>query len=73
MAQHSEAKRAVKSFASKNDKFNLSRRYFKNIRAFIYGRNVKFFNKELQGKIKYENFINLNYALKKIFMILKKV
>ena len=56
----------------KNDKFNLSKRYFKNIRAFIYGRNVKFFNKELKGKIKYENFINLNYALKKIFMILKK-
>ncbi len=56
----------------KNDKFNLSKRYFKNIRAFIYGRNVKFFNKKLKGKIKYENFINLNYALKKIFMILKK-
>ena len=56
----------------KNDKFNLSKRYFKNIRAFIYGRNVKFFNKKLKGKIKYENFANLNYALKKIFMILKK-
>ncbi len=56
----------------RNDKFNLSKRYFKNIRAFIYGRDVKFFNKELKGKIRYENFINLNHALKKIFMILKK-
>ena len=56
----------------KNDKFNLSKKYFKNIRAFIYGRNVKFFNKELKGKIKYQNFLNLNHALKKIFMILKK-
>ena len=53
----------------KNDKFNLSKKYFKNIQAFIYGRNVKFFNKELKGKIKYKNFLNLNHALKKIFMI----
>ncbi len=56
----------------KNDKFNLSKKYFNNIRAFIYGQNVKFFNKKLEGKIKYENFENLNQALKKIFMILKK-
>jgi len=56
----------------KNDKFNLSKKYFNNIRAFIYGQNVNFFNKKLKGKIEYENFINLDKALKKIFTILKK-
>ena len=56
----------------KGDKFNLSKTYFKNIKAYIYGKNRKFFNKELKGKIKNENFYNLNSALKKVFMIIKK-
>ncbi len=56
----------------KGDKFNLSKKYFKNIKAFIYGRNKKFFNKKLKGKIKYNNFDNLNDALKKIFTIIRK-
>ena len=38
----------------------------------IYGKNKKFFNKELQGKIKHENFNNLNDALKKVFVTIKK-
>ena len=56
----------------KGDKFNLSKTYFKNIKAYIYGKNRKFFNKKLKGKIKNENFYNLNSALKKVFMIIKK-
>ena len=31
-----------------------------------------FFNKKLKGKIKYENFKNLNGALRKIFISIKK-
>ena len=54
------------------DKFNLSKKYFHNIKAFIYGKNKKFFNKNLRGKIKYENFNSLNDAIKKIFTIIKK-
>jgi UDP-N-acetylmuramoylalanine--D-glutamate ligase len=57
--------------SKKNDKFILPKKYFKNIRAFIYGKNKRFFNKELKGKIKSENFNNLSDALKKIFSDLK--
>ena len=56
----------------KKDKFNLSKKYFKNIRAFIFGKDVKFFNKELKGKIIFKNFHNLESAIKNIFLIIKK-
>ena len=55
----------------KGDKFNLQKKYFKNIKAFIYGNNKNFFTKKLKGKIKYENFVNLKDALKRIFMIIE--
>jgi len=55
----------------KGDKFNLSKKYFNNITAFIYGKNKKFFNQKLKGKIKYENFKNIKDGLKKIFMMIK--
>ena len=54
------------------DKFNLDKKYYSNIKAFIYGKNKKFFNNQLRGKIKYNNFDNLSDALKKIFTIIKK-
>ena len=56
----------------KGDEFKLSKRYFTNINAFIYGKNKKFFNKKLMGKIRYENFNDLKDALKKIFLIIEK-
>ena len=56
----------------KGDKFDISRKYRPNIRAFIYGKNKKFFNKKLNGKIIFKNFDNLSDALKKIFTIIKK-
>jgi UDP-N-acetylmuramoylalanine--D-glutamate ligase len=56
----------------KSDKFNLPKKYFKNIQAFVYGKNNKFFNKKLKNKIKYKNFDNLEHALKKIFFLIKK-
>ena len=56
----------------KGDEFKLSKKYFKNVKAFIYGKNKKFFNKKLKGKIDLENFKNLKDALKKIFSIIKK-
>ena len=57
--------------SKKNDKFILPKKYYNNIRAFIYGKNKNFFNNELRGKIKSENFNNLSDALKKIFLDLK--
>ena len=56
----------------KGDKFNLSKKYFNNINAFIYGKNKKFFNKKLKGKINFQNFDNLKKAVNKIFTIIKK-
>ena len=56
----------------KGDELNLSKKYFKNIKAFIYGKKLKFFNNELKNKIYYENFKNLDDALKKIFKIIRK-
>ena len=56
----------------KGDKFDLPKKYFQNIEAFIYGKNKKFFNENLKKKIKYENFDNLKSALKKIFTNINK-
>ena len=55
----------------KGDKFILKKKYFKNIRAFIYGKNKKYFNKSLKGKVKRENFRNLSEALKRVFALIK--
>jgi UDP-N-acetylmuramoylalanine--D-glutamate ligase len=55
----------------KGDKFTLKKKYFRNIRAFIYGKNKKYFNKSLKGKVKCENFRNLSEALKKVFALIK--
>ena len=56
----------------KKDKFNLPKKYFKNIKAFIYGKDKNFFTKILKNKIKYDNFRDLDNALKKVFVIIKK-
>ena len=56
----------------KGDEFNLPKKYFKNIRAFIYGKNYEFFNQKLKNKIQFENFHDLNSGLKKILMLIKK-
>ena len=55
----------------KGDKFILKKKYFRNIRAFIYGKNKKYFNKSLKGKVKCENFRNLSEALKRVFALIK--
>tara|TARA_A100001234_G_scaffold219161_1_gene229444 strand:- start:260 stop:1555 length:1296 start_codon:yes stop_codon:yes gene_type:complete len=56
----------------KGDKLNLKKKDLRNTRAFIYGTNKKFFNKELKDKVRIKNFNNLEDALKNIFQILKK-
>jgi len=55
----------------KGDKLNLKKKDFKNVRAFIYGKNKIFFNNELKGKVKFKNFIKLNDALKNVFKLIK--
>ncbi len=56
----------------KGDKFNLSKKYHSRIKAFVYGKNFRFFNKSLKNKIKFENFPNLSMGLKKIFSLIHK-
>ena len=56
----------------KGDKFILPNRYLNKTRAFIYGKNYLFFNKQLRDKIKFENFKNLKIALRRIFFLLNK-
>ena len=56
----------------KGDKLNLKKEDFKNVRAFIYGKNKIFFNDELKDKVKFENFDKLNDALRNIFKLIKK-
>ena len=56
----------------KKDKLNLPRKYFKNIKAYIYGKNKNIFKKILNKKIENENFSNLEVALKKILILIKK-
>ena len=56
----------------KGDIFNLPNKYFKNIKAFIYGKEKEFFNQKLQNKIEFKNFDNIKKALRKIFFLIKK-
>ncbi len=56
----------------KGDKFNLPKKYFPKIRAFIFGKNKSYFNSQLKGKVYLENFDNLKDAFKKILMLTKK-
>ncbi len=56
----------------KDDKLLLSKRYYKNIKAFIYGKNKNFFNRNLNKKVSIENFNNLKDALKKVFKVINK-
>ena len=56
----------------KGDKFKLQKKYYHNIKAFIYGKNKKFFSNQLKGKIQYNSFNNLNHALKRVFSIIDK-
>ena len=56
----------------KGDRLTLNKKYHSKIKAFIYGKNKKFFNKQLKDKIQYSNFNNLSDALKKIFVIINQ-
>ena len=51
--------------AKKGDKLNLSDKFQKNIKYYIYGRDRYFFIKQLNYKNNIYNFKNLNDALKK--------
>ena len=53
----------------KGDKFNLLKKYHHNIKAFIFGKDKKFFSAQFKGKIEYINCKNLSDAFKKVLTI----
>ena len=56
----------------KGDRLNLQRNEAPNVKAFIYGKNKKFFNKELKNKVSFKNFDNLDDGFKNIVNLIKK-
>jgi len=52
--------------AKKGDKFNLPSKYYKNIKCYIFGKNVNFFKKKLNKKISSISSDKLENILKKI-------
>ena len=53
------------------DKFKFNKNINLNLKAFIYGKQKKFFIKNLKNKISYETFKNLKDAFKKIILEIK--
>ncbi len=58
--------------AKKGDQLKLKKENFKNIKAFIYGKDKLFFSKKLSNKIKYKISKNLNNSLLQVFKDLSK-
>ena len=55
----------------KNDKFLMRKKDCVNFKAYIFGKNRKYFIKELKNKIKINHFKNLKEAIKKIILDFK--
>ena len=58
--------------AKKGDLLKLEKENFKNIKAYIYGKDKIFFSKILYNKIKYKISKKLNHTLLQVFKDLKK-
>ena len=56
----------------KGDKFNLSKKYHKNIKGFIFGKKNKKFSRDLKNKIVLKKFSDLKKALVGVFNDIKK-
>jgi len=61
----------VGGLAKKGDKFNLSSRYYKNIKCYIFGKDKIFFKKILKKKILSMSYNSLESILKKIIKEIK--
>ena len=55
----------------KGDKLELKKKDLSNVTAFIYGKNKNFFIKQLRSKVKLNNYLNLEDAVKNVFSIIK--
>tara|TARA_B100000945_G_C20362352_1_gene587812 strand:+ start:13 stop:1329 length:1317 start_codon:yes stop_codon:yes gene_type:complete len=57
----------------KGDKFNLKDKYYKNINAYIYGKNKNFFINSFKNKIKFKLFKNIREVLLEVIKDFKKI
>ena len=57
--------------AKKDDKFLLSKKNCKNIKAYIFGTNKIFFIDKLKKIMKYQSFSDLKSVVKKLFLDIK--
>ena len=55
----------------KGDKLELKKKDLSNVTAFIYGENKNLFIKQLRSKVKFQNYKNLQDAVKNVFSIIK--
>ena len=58
--------------AKKGDKLNLNKKYFKKIKAYIYGTNRVFFSNVLKNKCRSYSSKNLKDIISKLFSDIKK-
>jgi UDP-N-acetylmuramoylalanine--D-glutamate ligase len=57
--------------AKKGDKFLLSEKNCKNIKAYVFGTKRKFFTSKLKKLMEYESFLDLESLVKKLFIEIK--
>ena len=58
--------RILGGIAKKGDKFNLPSKYIKNIKSYIFGKDINFFKKKLNNKKLSISFGSLENILNKI-------
>ncbi len=58
----------VGGMPKKGDKLELPKRYYHNIKSYIFGKNKKFFKKIFKNKINFQTFDNLEETLNKIIL-----
>ena len=61
----------VGGLAKRGDRLLLMKKDCKNFKAYIFGKDKKFFRNELKKKMNYESFINLKSLIKKLFLDIK--
>ena len=57
--------------AKMGDKLLLSKKYCKNIKAYVFGTNKSFFTSKIKKLMKYESFLDLKNLVRKIFLDIK--
>ena len=57
----------VGGISKEGDNFNLSKKFYKNIKGYLFGEDISFFENQLQKKIKLKKFKNLKSVLEEIY------